>query len=39
MSKLEERIHDAKIGLDYVLVGDSYIPALISPEESLPIGK
>ena len=39
MSKLETRIHDAKNGLDYVLVGDCYIPALIFPEESRPIGK
>ena len=39
MSKLEKRIHDAKNGLDYVLVGDCYIPALIFPEESRPIGK
>ena len=39
MSKLEKRIHDAKNGLDYVLVGDYYIPALIFPEESRPIGK
>ena len=39
MSKLEKRIHDEKNGLDYVLVGDYYIPALIFPEESRPIGK
>ena len=39
MSKLEKRIHDAKNGLDYGLVGDCYIPALIFPEESRPIGK
>ena len=39
MSKLEKRIHDAKNGLDYVFVGDCYIPALIFPEESRPIGK
>ena len=39
MSKLEKRIHDEKNGLDYVLVGDYYIPALIFPEGRRHIGK
>ena len=38
MEKLRKRIHDDSNGLDYVLVGDYYIPALKMPEESRPLG-
>ena len=38
MKELPERIHDETNGLDYVLVGDYYIPALRLTEESRPIG-
>ena len=38
MKELPERIHDDTNGLDYVLVGDYYIPALRLTEESRPIG-
>ena len=38
MKELPERIHDDTNGLDYVLVGDYYIPALRFTEESRPIG-
>lgn len=40
MDELEQRIHDEANGLDYVLVGDYYIPAIELPEtDDLPIGK
>ncbi len=39
MEELKKRIHDASNGLDYVLVGDYYIPDLQLPEESRPIGR
>ena len=40
MSELKPRIHDEANGLDYVLVGDYYIPAIELPEEdNRPIGK
>lgn len=40
MSELEPRIHDETNGLDYVLAGDYYIPAIELPEDDdLPIGK
>lgn len=35
--KLEKRIHDN--GIDYILVGDYYIPDLRLPEESRPVGR
>ncbi|NBI88154.1 TnpV protein [Lachnospiraceae bacterium] len=38
MKELPERIHDDTNGLDYVLVGDYYIPSLRLTEESRPIG-
>ena len=38
MEKLKKHIHDDSNGLDYVLVGDYYIPDLQLPEESRPIG-
>ena len=38
MEKLKKHIHDDGNGLDYVLVGDYYIPDLQLPEESCPIG-
>lgn len=39
MKELKKRIHDNGNGLDYVLVGDYYIPDLKLPEESRPIGR
>ena len=40
MSELEPRIHDKATGLDYVLVGDYYIPAIELPEDDdCPVGK
>ncbi len=39
MTELKERIHDENNGLDYVLVGDYYIPELTLPEENRLIGK
>lgn len=39
MEELKKRIHDDGNGLDYVLVGDYYIPDLKLPEESRPIGR
>lgn len=41
MNELKQRIHDDSNGLDYVLVGDYYIPDLRidEPEKSRPIGK
>ena len=39
MEQLKKRIHDDSNGLDYVLVGDYYIPDLKLPEESHPIGR
>lgn len=39
MEALKKRIHDDSNGLDYVLVGDYYIPYLQLPEESRPIGR
>ena len=38
MTELKPRIHDASNGLDYVLVGDYYVPDLKLPEEHRPIG-
>ena len=39
MEKLKKHIHDDSNGLDYVLVGDYYIPDLQLPEESRPRDK
>ena len=40
MNELKPRIHDAASGLDYILVGDYYIPAIEPPEnDDRPIGK
>lgn len=40
MNKLKPSIHDEANGLDYVLVGDYYIPAVEQPEDDdRPIGK
>ena len=33
MTELKPRIHDESNGLDYVLVGDYYVPDLKLPEE------
>lgn len=38
MTELKPRIHDECNGLDYVLVGDYYVPDLKLPEEHRPIG-
>ena len=40
MNEFKPRIHDEATGLDYVLVGDYYIPAIGLPEDDdRPIGK
>ena len=40
MNELKPKIHDKANGLDYVLAGDYYIPAIELPEEDdRPIGK
>ena len=40
MDRLEPRIHDEANGLDYVLAGDYYIPAIELPEDDdRPIGR
>lgn len=40
MSELKPRIHDETNGLDYILVGDYYIPDIELPEcDERPIGK
>ena len=40
MSELKQRIHDEANGLDYVLVGDYYIPAIeLLGDDDRPIGK
>lgn len=36
---MKKHIHDDSNGLDYVLVGDYYIPDLKLPEENRPIGR
>ena len=38
MSEQRKKIHDDNNGLDYVLVGDYYIPMLALPEENRLIG-
>lgn len=38
MKKLEPIIHDDKNGLDYILVGDYYIPLICVEEENRDIG-
>ena len=39
MEKSNTRLHDDNNGLDYVLVGDYYFPALILAEDSRPVGR
>ena len=40
MSELKPRIHDEETGLDYILAGDYYIPAIeLSEDDDRPIGK
>lgn len=39
MSELKKRIHVESNGLDYVLVGDYYIPVLEVPKEKRLIGR
>lgn len=40
MSGLKSKIHDEAKGLDYILVGDYYIPAIeLSGDDDRPIGK
>ena len=40
MNELKARIHDETNGLDYILVGDYYIPAIELPvDDERPIGK
>lgn len=38
-NELKPRIHDEKTGIDYVLVGDYYLPEIAVPQENRPIGK
>ena len=38
MSKLERIIHDNSNGLDYILVGEIYLPLIAVPEEKREIG-
>ncbi len=38
MSKLERIIHDDSNGLDYILVGEIYLPMIAVQEEKLDIG-
>ena len=38
MSKLERIIHDDSNGLDYILVGEIYLPLITVPEEKREIG-
>ena len=38
MSKLERIIHDDSNGLDYILVGEIYLPLIAVPEERRDIG-
>lgn len=38
MSELRKKIHDDNNGLDYVLLGDYYLPVLSLPEETRSIG-
>ena len=38
MSKLERIIHDDSNGLDYILVGEIYLPLIAVPEERREIG-
>ena len=40
MNELKPRTHDEDTGIDYILVGDYYIPAIELPEDDYrPIGK
>ena len=40
MSELKPRIHDEANGLDYILAGDCYVPAIELPwDDDRPIGK
>ncbi|NCE66496.1 TnpV protein [Pseudoflavonifractor sp. 524-17] len=40
MNKLKSRIHNEDTGIDYILVGDYYIPTIKLPEDDgRPIGK
>ena len=38
MSNQRKILHDDRNGLDYVLIGDYYLPVLSLPEETRPIG-
>ena len=38
MSKLERIVHDDSNGLDYILVGEIYLPLIAVPEEKREIG-
>lgn len=39
MERLKSRLHDKNNGLDYMLVGDYYLPALTLAEDSRPVGR
>ena len=38
MERLKSRLHDKNNGLDYILVGDYYLPTLALVEDSRPVG-
>lgn len=38
MERLKSRLHDKNNGLDYILVGDYYLPTLTLVEDSRPVG-
>ena len=39
MERLKSRLHDKNNGLDYILVGDYYLPTLTLVEDSRPVGR
>lgn len=38
MKKLESLIHDEENGLDYILIGEIYLPLIVVPDEKRDIG-
>ena len=39
MERLKSKLHDKNNGLDYILVGDYYLPTLTLVEDSRPVGR
>lgn len=39
MERLKSRLHDKNNELDYMLVGDYYLPTLTLAEDSRPVGR